>query len=163
MYFSEVQKKPEAENCRAEDGGIRMSFTEEYSTIMAEYQEEVQKVQQKRKFFDGILGIGTRPGDAHCHEVMDQKVKELCDKAAAEADTDGAAELTGAIFRAAAEWKGPEYARLMLLAIQRHTLGLIPLLEKGKKEELSVFFEKSYPRRTRVPVQDQVLVLLKKV
>ena len=140
-----------------------MGFTEEYSAIMAEYNEEVQKVQQKRKFFDGVLGMGQHPGDAHCHEAMDQKVKELCDRAAAEADAGEAAELTGAVFQSAMKWKGPEYARLMLLAIQRHTLVLIPLLEKEKKEELRALFEKNYPRRTRVPVQDQVLALLRKI
>ena len=138
-----------------------MGFTEEYGAIMAEYHEEVQKIQQKRRFFDGVFGLGMHPGEAHCHEVMDQKVKELCERVAAEADAGEAAELTGMVIQAAVEWKGPEYARLMLLAIQRHTLGLIPLLEKGKKEELRNLFEKTYPRRTRVPVQDQVLFALK--
>ena len=138
-----------------------MGFIEEYHGIMNVYREEVQKVQQKKRFFDGVLGLGTHPGSAACHEIMDQQVEALCDRAAAEADAAEKAELTEAILQAAVQWKGPEYARLMLVATQRHTLKLIPTLEAEKKESLRAWFEQEFPRRMRLPVQDQVLKMLK--
>ena len=138
-----------------------MGFTEEYGTLMAEYHEEVQNVQKKRKFFDGFMGLGTHPGSAACHENMDKKVKELCDRAAAEADAAEAGELAEAVFHSAVDWKGPEYARLMLVAIQRHTLCLIPKLDPAGKESLRKWYEKAFPRRMRLPVQDQILSALK--
>ena len=138
-----------------------MSYGAELREILQEYDQAVQKLQQNRKMFDGVFGLGVRPGDAACHEVMDRKVEELCRRAAEEPQHGETAELTGRILRAEASWEGPEYARLALTAIQRHTIPLIPRLNGEEREELRAWYEKRYPRRLRLPVQIRILKLLK--
>lgn len=49
-----------------------------------------------------------------------------------------------------------------LLAIQGHTLGLIPLLEDGNREQLRAAFEKQYPKSERLPIQKDIYRLLQK-
>ncbi len=137
-----------------------MSITERFRDLMTIYDEAVQEVQRKRKPLDGVFGLGHHPGSDPCHDTMDSAVEELCREAAQTEDAAALAALTEAIFRAERAWDGPEYARLMLAAIQRHTLVLIPLLEPGERARLAEWYRKEYPRRKRLPVQDRVMAAL---
>ena len=138
-----------------------MALTDEFFNAMHEYDSAVQEVQKKRKFFDGLLGMGNHPANAACHELMDQRVAELCRQAAESADPGEKAALIRAVFQAEPSWEGPEYARLMLTAIQRHTLEVIPGLEPSEREALKEWYLEAYPRHRRLPVQEQVLKALK--
>jgi len=138
-----------------------MGLKEEFTNTMNEYDAAVQEVQKNRKFFDGLLGMGTHPGSAACHDTMDRRVAEICGQAAESADAGEKAELVWAVFQAEGSWKGPEYARLMLAAIQRHTLPLISGLEETDRKELAEWYRKTYPRHKRLPMQEQVLKALK--
>ena len=139
-----------------------MTISEEYQEIMTEYDAAVDNVQKNRKRFDGFFGLGHHPGNAPCHEIMDEKVKNLCARAAEEADPAEKAALTGAVLKTEKSWDGPEFARLMLCAIQRHTLELIPLLEDGVRRELAEWYGANYPRRERLPAQEKVYRALNK-
>ena len=134
-----------------------MTYPERFQKIMAEYYMAVQEVQGKRKFFDGLLGMGNHPGNAACHEAMDRQVMDLCREAAGEAGPEEAAGLIREIYGAEEKWHGPEYARLMLLAVQRHTMTMIDRLEEKDRQEMARQYAKRYPRRKRLPVQDQIL------
>ncbi|MBQ9252996.1 MAG: hypothetical protein IJ188_10220 [Clostridia bacterium] len=129
--------------------------------VLKEYQDEVQKLQKGKRMFDGVMGLGNHPGNAPCHEIMDRQVEALCGQATDAVETEGISELILRIFQAQGEWQGPEYARLMLAAIQRHTLPLISRLPAEEKEMLRRWYEQAYPRRKRLPVQDQILAALK--
>ncbi len=76
-----------------------MTVSEEFQEIMREYDDAVEEVQKNRKRFDGFFGLGHHPGDAACHEIMDGKVKDLCARAAEEADPAEKAALTGEVLR----------------------------------------------------------------
>ena len=138
-----------------------MAYQEELQGILAEYDQAVQELQKKRKALDGILGLGNHPGNAACHELMDRQVEALCRKAGEEGSPGERAALVRTIFETESAWRGPEYARLMLVAIQRHTLGILPGLEKADRDALAAWYQKQYPRRKRLPVQEQVLAALK--
>ncbi len=137
-----------------------MSYTERLKEILAEYDQAVQGLQQKRRLFDGVMGFGNHPGNAACHETLDRQVTELCREAAGEADAEDAAALAEAVLGAAGKWKGPEYARLMLVAVQRHAEELIGRLDPEKRQALALSYAKEYPRRKRLPVQEEVLAAL---
>ena len=139
-----------------------MEYTERFQEIMWNYAEAVQAVQQKRKLFDGVFGLGNHPGSAPCHDAMDTAVADLCREAAETGNTEEMAGLTESILRTERTWDGPQYARLMTAAIQRHTLALIPKLDPGDRQRLAAWYKKEYPRSKRLPVQDQVLDALMK-
>lgn len=139
-----------------------MEPLQEYKAIMDEYVEAVNELQKKRKFLDGLFGFGSHPGNAACHEILDQKVEALCRKAGEALDASEQASLADAVLRSERAWQGPEYARLMMAAIQRHVIPLLPSLSPETKKELLTWYEKEYPRWKRLPVQDQVISALKK-
>ncbi len=139
-----------------------MSQSDVFRGVMAEYEEAVRDVQKNRKLFDGVMGLGNHPGNAPCHDALDKKVETLCREAAGPENSAERETLIREICQAALDWKGPEYARLMLVAVQRHTLGLIPELEPEERERLAAWYQKAYPRWNRLPVQSQVLSALKK-
>ena len=131
-----------------------MMLTEELNEILKEYDLAVQEVQKKRKFMDGVFGFGNHPGNAACHEQLDQKMESLCRRAAESGDEQEIYALTKAVFEAGDRWEGPEYARLMLVAVQRHAMDLIPMLSSESRKELAAAYDRKYPRRKRLPVQE---------
>ncbi|MBQ8073693.1 MAG: hypothetical protein IJ231_08025 [Clostridia bacterium] len=139
-----------------------MNETAVFQAALAEYAQAVTEVQKSRKMFDGVLGLGNHPSNAPCHDVFDKKVESLCLEAAEPENGAERAALVEAVFGAEGQWKGPEYARLMLIAAQRHTLPLLPLLAPESRKKLADWYRKTYPRRKRLPVQDQVLKALEK-
>jgi len=138
-----------------------MDYTQEWKQILAKYREDVGKLQQKKRFLDGMFGLGNHPGNDACHDALDQAAEALCGRAAAEGDPASVSALTKEILQAQASWDGPEYAALMLAAVQRHTMNLIPGLSREDRAEIREWYEKHYPRRKRLPVQEQLLKSLK--
>ena len=129
----------------------------EYREILAEYETAVTELTMNMKPTDGIFGLGKHPGDAACHEIMDKKIQTLCDRVADEQEkSEEAAVLSEAILQQESQWTGPDFARLMLIAIQRHTLKLIPMLSEEKRFELGAWYHRQYPRRKKLPVQFQI-------
>ena len=135
-------------------------YTQAFEDILAEYRVNVEEVRKKTRVFDGFMGLGNHPGNAACHEIMDKAVEKLCAEAAEEPDPEAAGALVEKLFHAEGAWEGPEYARLALLAAQRHALALIPLLAAEKRETLGAWYQKTYPRRERTPAQDRILAAL---
>ena len=110
-----------------------MNETAVFQAALAEYAQAVTEVQKSRKMFDGVLGLGNHPSNAPCHDVFDKKVESLCLEAAEPENGAERAALVEAVFGAEGQCKGPEYARLMLIAAQRHTLPLLPLLAPARR------------------------------
>ena len=71
-------------------------------------------------------------------------------------------ELLEKLYGLPIRWEGPEYARLMLVALQRHTLTLIPGVNPEDRKAMAERYRKEWPRIKRLPVQDQVLKALQK-
>ncbi len=136
-----------------------MSGTEEFWQLIAAYEADVAVLGKQRRSIAGLFGLGSTPADDPCHERLDRAVGELCARAAEEPPEEAAA-LTEAVLKAENGFSGQEYARLSLIALQRHTMTLIPLLEEEKKAALAAWYRETYPRRKRLPVQDQILKAL---
>ena len=138
-----------------------MSRTDEFRELLTAYDGTVRELIRKKRPFEGLLGFGRRAADEPCHEELDARIEALCKAAGEEEDAAGLAELTEAVLKAERRWEGPEYARLMLAAAQRHTLELIPRLDPADRSRLADWYAREYPRRKRLPVQDKILDTLK--
>ena len=137
-----------------------MDWKNSFDAMMEEYARTVAELGKNRKWLDGIFGLGSHPGDAPCHEALDKQVEALCLEVGPSLQEAELKEFLLTVWQAAARWQGPEYARLMLVAIQRHTEGLIPALAPGDRAELAEWYRKTWPRRRRLPIQEKILKAL---
>ena len=71
------------------------------------------------------------------------------------------AEIVRVLLRQAADYQGPEYARILLVAIQRHVIPWIPELGGETRAEILAWYQQKYPRRKRFPVQERIIAALK--
>ena len=139
-----------------------MKASEEFQRVLAAYQEDLQRLADSLRPGDGILGFGRKPGDDPCHERFDEETAKLAESwAQPSSDREEAAELARRILRCDQELTLPVYAQVMLIAIQRHVLLLIPRLTEPEAREIRLWFEKQYPYFRRVPVQQEILKALK--
>ena len=138
------------------------AYPERFREIMSEYREALDSDRKRRKPLSGIFGIGAGPGDDPCHDTLDRKTVQLTEEMAAETTTpEEATELVRAVLMAESSGVWPEYAKLALIAIQRHTLPLIRQTDPAGRAELAAWYEKRYPKRMRLPVQKKILEELK--
>ncbi len=139
------------------------SYLDRLRGIIGVYEEELSVADRNRKPASGLLGIGPGPGDDPCHDRLDQAVASLVDDMLRDpAGLSEAGPVVSLLLRAESEGGWPEPARLMLLAIQRHAISLIPVLERNTREELYAWYGKRHPRSRRFPLQKQILAALKK-
>ena len=138
-----------------------MDWKNSFEAMMEEYAGAVAELGKNRKRLDGLFGLGSHPGDAACHETLDKKAQALCQEAESALQGAELKDFLLTLWQAAARWQGPEYARLMLVAIQRHTEGLIPALEPGDRGDLAEWYKKTWPRSRRLPVQEKILKALR--
>ena len=126
--------------------------------MIAEYQADLDKLKKSLRLGDGLLGFGKAPGNDPCHAKLDQRAAELA-QAWAQPDRDRAeaAELVRLYLSIDKSLALPSYAQGMLVAIQRHTLPLIPRLTPEEARALRAQFVRQYPRFTRMPIQKDVL------
>ena len=124
---------------------------------MENYNEAVKKMTAKLRPGDGLLGFGRDPKRDPCHMEFYEAVGEAVGRMVQEGLNPAEAEDTvrfwspcsgGAVFR-------PDPA--MREAVQGHARTLVPLLEPETARELAAWYNKTYPRRRRLPVQNQLL------
>ena len=128
-----------------------------------EYIARVDGLLAARKFGEGVFGLPDSAKDSLCHkeyfEAVRAHVHELAASGPSEKDAADAAEF---LLRAHKEYPASDLAAWMLLSVQQFAGELMPFLTKEKKKELASWYEREYPRRSRMPVQDEVLRLLRK-
>ena len=119
------------------------------------------ELEKNRKFGDGILGLRPGPADDPCHQRFAAELEALLRECAAEASSAEAAEILQLLFDKADDKRMPLSAYWMLIAVQGLGRELIGLLSPGDAAVLLTFYRRRYPRRVRLPVQDQILKQLK--
>ena len=137
-----------------------MSRIEEFRQLIAAYEAETDALGKQRRSIAGLFGMGKTPADDPCHDRLDKAVGEMCARAAEEDSPEEAAALAEAVLRAEHGFDGYDYARLTMIALQRHALLLIPRLGPVEKAALAEWYLAIYPRRMRLPVQDQIVKAL---
>lgn len=126
------------------------------------YVEEAAAVAEKAPAMAGFLGFGSDPRNDPCHvrfyEDVGQWVQDFC---AAGSDADGAYRAVHWMLTAAAAHRDePSYG--FLYAAQGHCKELIGCLSREHCAELMKLYDALYPRRNRMPVQQEIYKLLRK-
>ena len=128
-----------------------------------QYLGEAEKARQKAGICDGLFGMGNDPRKAPCHEAfydfVGKWVKEFLCMAPTADDCAVAAEW---LLKIADVHRGQNDIFGYLYAAQGHVLPLITRLDRERARALLDWYEKAYPRRDRMPVQDEVFRALKK-
>ena len=125
-----------------------------------QYLAEAEKARQRTGLCDGLFGMGNDPRKAPCHEAFYEFVAQWVDQfMQTEGDCGEAARWLLKIADAHREQKD---IFGYLYAAQGHALPLIGRMDREQAKELLCWYDSAYPRRERMPVQDQVFKALKK-
>ena len=131
-------------------------------TLYDDYLRTVDKLERERKPADGLLGLRPGPADDPCHDRFAADLAELLrDFAADGADSAAARAVLETVYAAPLKHPEPKSSYWMLVAVQGLTRDLIALLSTEDAAEVAARFAEDYPRRERLPVQDELLSLLR--
>ena len=126
------------------------------------YLQTAAELEKNRKIGDGLFGLRPGPADDPCHERFAAELETLLKEcAAAKPDSGEAAEILRFLFDRADNKHMPLSAYWMLIAVQGLGRELIGLLSPEDAAGLAAFYNKRYPRRVRLPVQEQILKQLR--
>lgn len=139
------------------------AILKEIARLYEAYLEEFYRQKKGHKAFEGMFGFGTGPQDYPCHEKfiqdLDRLLKSLLSRSPASQETE---EVLRYIYcEAPARWESEPTVYWMLLAAHSLTPDLIGCLDASGARALYDEYQKRYPRRRRLPVQDKVLKALK--
>ena len=137
------------------------SWLSRLEALIRDYTDQVQELERNRKIGDGLFGLRPGPADNPCHDRFAADVKKLLDDCRDTAPDSGeCAALLRCLFTAAEPWRELKSAYWMLIAVQALAKELIPMLAPADAQALAARFKELYPRRARLPVQDEILKLL---
>ena len=130
--------------------------------LTEDYLADADKQERSRKPNE-LFGLKFGPSDDPLHERFAKDLAELMkDFAAGEPDSVALRAVLEKLFGAAKTYPEPRSAHWMLVAVQGLSKELIPGLSREDAAALAKDYEAAWPRRSRLPVQDDVLKLLKK-
>lgn len=130
--------------------------------LLEDYLADARKLERSRKPTE-LFGLKFGPSDDPLHERFARDMAALLgDFAAGEPDSAGLRAVLEKLFAAAKECTEPKSAFWMLVAVQGLSRELIPGLDRADAASLVRDYEAAWPRRARLPIQDEVLKLLKK-
>lgn len=127
-----------------------------------DYEREAEAARQQAHLCDGLFGFGADPRKHPCHtsfyEAAGQWVTEFLSM---DPEPEQIAE-AAAWFLKAADSHRSQDTYWYLYASQSHALPLIEGLDRESGKVLLEWYEKAYPARERMPVQDAVYKALRK-
>ena len=127
------------------------------------YCSEMDRLAQGRKGFS-IFGLGSKLGDDPCNRVFSRDVEQLMEEMAQDEDaaSEEIRECLEYLYHLPMEHKRPAAAHWMLRAVQNFTLPLAERLSPSDAAAVRARYEKDYPKRDRLPVQEKLLAALQR-
>ena len=127
------------------------------------YLREAEKARQRAGLCDGLFGMGNDPRKASCHQDFYEYVGQWVDAfLKMKLDPESCAEAVEWILKIADAHRAQKDVFGYLYAAQGHALPLIARMDRNIAGELLSWYDRSYPKRDRMPVQDRVYKALKK-
>lgn len=112
---------------------------------------------------DGLLGFGHSPKDDSGHTVFFEDVGKWAEAfLAADPSEKEVGEAVNYILRAADCYQDNGLAYWFLYAAQGHTIPMIPKMSPEERRSLFAWYDRHYPKVTRMPVQKEIARLLKR-
>ena len=128
--------------------------------IYQDYLTKAVKIRKKASPFAGIFGMGDDPRKHPCHEEFYEAV-ETWVKDFSPSDPAETFKVVEYILQAAVAHENNRDVYWFLYAAHALTMPLIPALNPEDRQTLAEWYNQTYPRRVRFPVQNQVLKALK--
>jgi hypothetical protein len=129
--------------------------------LYTDYLKTVERLERDRRPGEGLFGT-KGPADDPCHDRFASDLGSLLhDFAAEEPDSDARRAVLEAVFAAPLTRPAPKSAYWMLVAVQSLTRDLIGGLSREDAAALAARYAEDYPRRVRLPVQNELLSLLR--
>ena len=130
--------------------------------LLEDYLAAAWQQERNRKPSE-LFGLKFGPSDDPLHDRFAQDMAALLSDFASEhPDSAALRTVLAKLLGAAKEYPEPKSAHWMLVAVQGLARDLIPGLSREDAAVLAGEFESAWPRRARLPVQDDVLKALKK-
>ena len=130
--------------------------------LLEDYLNAAWNQERNRKPSE-LFGLKFGPSDDPLHEhFAGDMAALLSDFASGHPDSGAIRCVCAKLFGAAKDHADPKSAHWMLVAIQGLARELIPELSREDAAALAKDYESAWPRRARLPVQDDVLKALKK-
>lgn len=141
---------------------IFMDALEQIRQRYARYQEEIRAVRAKTSPLAGFMGLGHGPDKHPCNMEFYEDVGKLVE-AFAKTGPDAAQmlEVVKWMLEAPVGNENTDWYWYMY-ASQGHCKELIPMLAPADCAQLRDWFDEQFPKKNRLPVQDQIYKLLKK-
>ena len=137
-----------------------MNELERIQELYRGYLAEAEEVLRTKKVTDGLWGFGKHPADHPCHGKflgdLEAALGELADLPSAQIR-----EILAYVYRAPLEKRRDPSIHWLLIAAHKLTLPLLDRLDPADARALGERYGADYPRRTRLPAQDQVFAALK--
>lgn len=130
--------------------------------LLEDYLAAAWQQERNRKPSE-LFGLKFGSSDDPLHDRFAKDMAELLSGFASEKpDSTSLRTVLEKLFAAAKKYPDPKSAHWMLVAIQGLARELIPGLSREDAASLAKDYEAAWPRRARLPVQDEVLRALKK-
>lgn len=127
-----------------------------------QYFETARDVRRKAPVFAGLFGLGSDPKKHPCHEEFLKDVGDLvAEFAATQPQEYQVVSVMKWLLEIAGEYEHDDVV-WYLYALQGHVKPLIPLLTEEMAQRLADWYNTLYPRRKRLPLQDDIYRLLTK-
>ena len=123
-------------------------------TYYNNYAEAAQKARDKSTFFDNFFSTGSAANKHPCHEQFYEDIKGLMEEYVAKAPEGAEARaVADFMIEEPISYKGRD-AYWFMYVVVGFVRDLIPFLSKEDCAELGEKLGKLYPKRERMPVQD---------
>ena len=130
--------------------------------VLEDYAAAAWQQERNRKPSE-LFGLKFGPADDPLHDRFGKDMAAILSDFMTENPHSAALRTVLAkLYGAAKQYPEPKSAYWMLIAVQGLSKELIPSLSREDAAALAKDFETAWPRRSRLPVQDDVLKLLKK-
>ncbi len=149
---------------RKNEKGYRLSkMLEEVTSLYEAYLEEFYRLERNRKPMEGAFGFGGGPQHYPCHNQFAGDLEQLLQTFGSRSPSsqEVGPVLQYIYFTAPDRWKAEPSVYWMLMAVHGLTLELVRLTEPSEAAPLYNAYQRVYPRRSRLPVQKKLAVLLK--
>ena len=128
----------------------------------SDYIAASEKAERNKSAWNGAFGIGTSTKDHPCHDMFYEAVGAWCEAFLAGDPTQAQAEEAVRFLLESADQYRDTPVYWYMYAAQGLARPLIPLTGPRFAADMRQWYREHYPRRDRLPVQQEVYKLLKK-
>ena len=134
----------------------------QFRACLERYEQAMGRVEAGLRPGDGLFGFGNDPKRSPYHMDFYNQVGEVAGRlAGGEWPAEEAVEAAEFLLTMAEQY-GRRLTRPMLEAAQGHVLPLVPLLTCEQARALARSYDRRYPRRSRLPIQNKVFQALER-